>query len=61
MLSFRITEALGPDQLNHGGATQQLAPAIIVLPDRTGAQKRQQSILEFMVPKRTVRRCARAL
>ena len=61
MLSFRIAEALGPDQLKHGGATQQLAPAIIVLPDRTRGQKREQSILEFMVPKRTVRRCARVL
>ncbi len=58
MLSFRVTEALGPDQLMHGEATGQLAPAIIVLPNR---KKRQQSILEFMVPKRTVRRCARVL
>mgnify|MGYP000072761577 CR=1 FL=1 len=58
MLSFRITEALGPDQLKHGGATQQLAPAIIVLPDRIQGQKRQQSIMEFMVPSRSVRHCA---
>ncbi len=53
MLSFRVTEALGPDQLKHGSATGKDAPAVIVLPDR---QKRQQSILEFMVPSRQVRR-----
>ena len=56
MLSFRVTEALGPDQLKHGSATGLLAPDVIVLPDRTPSQKRQQSILEFMVPSRQVRR-----
>jgi enterochelin esterase-like enzyme len=61
MLSFRVNEALGPDQLMRGCATGQLAPAVIVLPDRIQGQKRQQSILEFMVPKRTVRRCDRVL
>ena len=54
MLSFRVTEALAPDQLMHGLLTGQLTPAVIVLPDRV-RQKRQQSILEFMVPKRLVR------
>jgi hypothetical protein len=54
MLSFRVMEALAPDQLIHGLHTGQLAPAVIVLPDRK-PQKRQQSILEFMVPKRQVR------
>jgi hypothetical protein len=54
MLSFRVTEALAPDQLRHGLFTGELAPAVIVLPDRK-PQKRQQSIMEFMVPKRLVR------
>ncbi len=54
MLSFRVTEALGPDQLMHGLLTGQLSPVVIVLPDRK-PQKRQQSILESMVPKRKVR------
>ena len=58
MLSFRVTEALGPDQLMHGCAEMQLAPPVIVLPDRTPGQKRQQSIMEFMVPSRSVRHCA---
>jgi hypothetical protein len=58
ILSFRVTEALASDQLKHGGAEGQLAPAVIVLPDRTPGQKRQQSIMEFMVPSRSVRHCA---
>jgi hypothetical protein len=55
MLSFRVTEALGPDQLMNGCATGQLAPDVIVLPNRTPGQKRQQSILKYMVPRRSVR------
>ena len=59
MLSFRIIDALGPDQLLNGSGTGEPAPAVIALGDRKRKSK-QQSILEFMVPKdREVRQRAR--
>ena len=54
MLSFRVTEALGPDQLKHGSATGLLAPDVIVLPARPPSPKRPQSILKYMVPSLSV-------
>jgi hypothetical protein len=59
LLSFRIIDALGPDQLLNGTGTGVLAPAVIALGDRKRKSK-QQSILDFMVPKdREVRQRAR--
>ena len=60
MLSFRIIEALGPDQLLNGIRTGVPAPAVIVLGDRKRKGMKQQSILDFMVPiVRDVRQRAR--
>ena len=60
MLSFRIINALAPDQLLNGTGTGVLAPAVIVLGDRKRKEMKQQSILDFMVPKnREVRQRAR--
>ena len=50
MLSFKIKDALGPDQHIAGKATGLPAPAVITLPDRRKRQLKQLSILDFMVP-----------
>ena len=51
MLSFKIKDALEPDQHIAGKATGLPAPAVITLPDRRKRQLKQLSILDFMVPK----------
>jgi hypothetical protein len=52
MMSFRIKEALGPDQLLHGKSTGKPAEAVIVLPDRPRNVLIQVSICNFMVRRR---------
>jgi hypothetical protein len=52
MMSFRIKDALGPDQLLYGKCTGKPAEAVIVLPDRQRRQLIQLSIRNFMVRRR---------
>ena len=52
MLSFRIKDALGPDQLLHGKSTGKPADAVIVLPDRQRNVLIQVSSRNFMVRRR---------
>jgi hypothetical protein len=52
MMSFRIKDALGPDQLLYGMCTGKPAEAVIVLPDRQRKELIQLSIRNFMVRRR---------
>jgi hypothetical protein len=53
MMSFRIKNALGPDQLLHGKSTgKPPSEAVIVLPDRQRNVLIQVSIRNFMVRRR---------
>jgi hypothetical protein len=54
MLSFRIRDALGPDQLLYGVCTGKPAEAVIVLPDRPKKELIQLSIRKFMVRRRVL-------
>jgi hypothetical protein len=52
MMSIRIKQALGPDQLLFGKSTGKPAGAVIVLPDRKRKELIQVSIRTFMVRQR---------
>ncbi len=52
MMSFKIKDALGPDQLLHGKCSGKPAEAVIVLPDRQRNVLIQLSIRNFMVRRR---------
>ncbi len=54
MLSFRIKDALWPDQLLYGMCTGKPAEAVIVLPDRPQKELIQLSIRKFMVRRRVL-------